>query len=145
MRYAFDVPGEPRGKGRPRAAVFAGHAKVYTPEATASYENRVALAFRQAYPLAEPSRRPLAVTLTFSFPLNKGDYTGKGFLGKHGKAKLSGKERHAKKPDVDNLVKSVLDGLNGIAFMDDSQICCITAAKRYATSPSCRVIICELD
>ena len=29
---------------------------------------------------------------------------------------------HTKKPDADNIVKSVLDGLNGIAYNDDSQV-----------------------
>ena len=39
------------------------------------------------------------------------------------------------KPDIDNLTKSILDALNGIAFVDDSQIVQITAAKEYAAEP----------
>jgi len=35
------------------------------------------------------------------------------------------------KPDVDNLVKAVMDGLNGIAYEDDSQVVRITARKEW--------------
>ena len=40
-------------------------------------------------------------------------------------------ESYTKKPDLDNLVKSVLDGLNGIAYVDDNQIIDIEARKEY--------------
>ena len=38
------------------------------------------------------------------------------------------------KPDLDNIVKSVLDGLNKIAFVDDSQIVRQSAKKRYGNA-----------
>lgn len=42
------------------------------------------------------------------------------------------KRRHpTAKPDLDNLTKAVQDALNGIAYMDDSQICIVHAAKHY--------------
>ena len=37
-----------------------------------------------------------------------------------------------KTPDIDNLLKTVLDGLNGVAFRDDAQVCEVVASKRYA-------------
>lgn len=37
--YIFSVPGKPQGKGRPRASVVAGHARLHTPAATQLYEN----------------------------------------------------------------------------------------------------------
>lgn len=33
------------------------------------------------------------------------------------------------KPDIDNIVKLVLDGLNGVAFEDDAQAIEVKAAK----------------
>ncbi len=36
--------------------------------------------------------------------------------------------------DIDNLVKFVLDSLNGIAYCDDSQICAIRSMKLYANA-----------
>lgn len=37
----FTVPGRPHGKGRPRATVVNGHARLYTPDTTAAYEAAV--------------------------------------------------------------------------------------------------------
>jgi len=39
---------------------------------------------------------------------------------------------NAKRPDLDKLVRAVLDGLTGILFPDDSQVIRIVASKRYA-------------
>lgn len=36
---------------------------------------------------------------------------------------------HVKKPDLDNVVKLVLDALNGVAWDDDQQVNCIFAKK----------------
>jgi Holliday junction resolvase RusA-like endonuclease len=36
-----------------------------------------------------------------------------------------------KRPDIDNLVKSVVDGLKGIAFNDDAQIAILHSTKGY--------------
>jgi len=41
--------------------------------------------------------------------------------------------RHANKPDVDNLVKLVLDALNRSGYwVDDAQVCEIATRKVYA-------------
>lgn len=37
------------------------------------------------------------------------------------------------KPDIDKLVRSILDGLTGVLFRDDSQVVSITARKHYGT------------
>lgn len=35
------------------------------------------------------------------------------------------------KPDVDNILKAVLDGLNGVAYEDDKQVVTARASKAY--------------
>lgn len=39
---------------------------------------------------------------------------------------------HTKKPDVDKLVRGVLDGLTGVLFNDDAQVVDLQTRKRYA-------------
>lgn len=48
---------------------------------------------------------------------------------------LMGEVRPTTKPDLDNLLKSVKDALNGVAYVDDSQIVTITAEKAYGEQP----------
>ena len=48
---------------------------------------------------------------------------------------LEGRRQHIVKPDLDNLVKAVLDGLNGIAWHDDAQIVELHISKKYVQSP----------
>ena len=35
------------------------------------------------------------------------------------------------KPDLDKLIRAVLDGLTGVAFEDDSQVILIQSSKTY--------------
>lgn len=46
-----------------------------------------------------------------------------------------------KKPDIDNLQKSVLDAINGYAWHDDNQISDIYAKKRYSFYPRVEIEI----
>jgi Holliday junction resolvase RusA-like endonuclease len=60
------------------------------------------------------------------------------------KAKTAMKNRetaHIKKPDLDNMAKSVLDALNGLAYIDDSQIYSLTLFKTYSEQPRTELFI----
>lgn len=53
-----------------------------------------------------------------------------------------GKYRHPiDRRDVDNLAKSVLDALNGIAWSDDGQVCILTVRKSYDDEPGTEITI----
>lgn len=43
------------------------------------------------------------------------------------------------KPDLDKLVRAILDALTGAAFHDDAQVTSITARKEYGPSPGVRI------
>ena len=45
--------------------------------------------------------------------------------------------------DIDNLSKSILDGLNGIAFEDDSQVAELHASKFFTESGACTRVTVE--
>lgn len=139
--YTIEVLGEPMGKQRPRATSFGGHTHIYTPSKTLSYEARFAHEFKEKYPEAKPLTGPISVEVIASFGLKKADYNSKGEPNKHGLAKLGGGELPTKKPDLDNILKAVLDGLNGIAFVDDSQVVAVAVRKLYALTPSVAVAV----
>ena len=59
-------------------------------------------------------------------------------------AKLAGAIRPTKKPDIDNCIKIIADALNGLAYVDDTQIVGVTAEKFYAEIPRVEVEITEV-
>jgi Holliday junction resolvase RusA-like endonuclease len=48
------------------------------------------------------------------------------------------------KPDLDNVMKAVLDALNGVVYADDSQVINLVATKRYSTDPRVEVYVHEV-
>ena len=50
-----------------------------------------------------------------------------------------------KKPDLDNVVKIVMDGLNGAAYDDDKQVVGLTAVKAYDYEPRVIVQVMEVN
>lgn len=130
----FTIPGEPKGKGRPR---FTKQGRTYTPDATTSYENLVRVIFMQAYPSYEPIPKdtPLTARLTAFYDIPKGASKKKALSMKNGEI------RPTKKPDTDNIAKIVLDALNGLAYHDDAQIVELTVIKTYSLIPRVEVSI----
>lgn len=58
---------------------------------------------------------------------------------------LSGEISYIKKIDSDNLAKSILDALNGVAYDDDSQVCLLIVQKLYAEVARVEVILEEIN
>lgn len=48
-----------------------------------------------------------------------------------------------KKPDLDNVLKSVLDGLQGVAYKDDKNITNARIRKRYGEEPRLEIYMTE--
>lgn len=48
---------------------------------------------------------------------------------------------HYIKPDLDNIIKAALDGINGIVFPDDCAVCQITASKAYSSTPRLSITV----
>lgn len=107
------IDGEPVPKGRPRLGA-RGH--TYTPAATLAAERALGWRVRERYPGLAPTGRPVGLDLTFR--------TAHDGRARRGRA------------DLDNLIKLVSDALNGIAWVDDSQVVAIRAAmERGAPDP----------
>lgn len=135
MRQVFTIPGAPVGKARPRVVVQGGKSHAFKPPKNALYEASVAEAYKQSFPGQEPLTGPITVVLRAYYPIPASWPQSK-------KAKaLCGLIQPTVKPDTDNVVKIVTDGLNGIAWEDDKQIVEIRASKEYSAMPRVEVEI----
>lgn len=130
----FEVPGVPVAQPRARATIQGGHARVYTAAASHPvnvFKAAVQIAARLAG--AHPTYQPVEMRVAFWFPRPKSMTW---------KTRPMPQMPCVKKPDVDNLFKSCADALNGIAYVDDSQIFSATIEKHICAggeSPRCVV------
>lgn len=93
--WQFTVPGPPIPKGRPRHNIKTGN--TYTPERTKQAEAIVGAEFRRQIVGYGPPRAGL-FRISCQFHVKRDD------------------------SDIDNLFKLVMDGLQGIAYLNDKQI-----------------------
>ena len=119
MDIKFTIPGPAQAKQRPRVNRNTG--RIYTPGATHKYEKLV----KESYgdnPCFEDQFINIKILFKFEVP--------KSYSKKKRAEALAGNLRPTK-ADIDNYIKSVLDGLNKVAFLDDRYIYSIEAIKVY--------------
>ena len=119
----FVVPAVPVAQPRQRHAIVAGRVRNYTPSShpVQAYKAAVMLAAKQAG-VRTPLDEPVAVEIDFYLPRPKRLMRRKD---------PDGPVPHTSKPDVDNLFKSTVDALTGLAWRDDTLIYETTARKWY--------------
>lgn len=111
----FVVHGDPVGKARARKGKGG---RFYTPPKTAEYERRIKQTAQAAMAGQSKAVGPVLVELTLFFALPS--RTRK-------KYRVTGP--HTKKPDIDNVAKCLLDGMQGLVYYDDKQVCSLSVAK----------------
>lgn len=121
------IPGEMRGKGRPRFSRAGGFPRVYTDERTANMESWVRLCAVEAGAKVLDGPVQLRVLVLSEVPAS--------WPKKRRAAALAAVERPGK-PDLDNVVKLLADALNGICWRDDKQVAEVLARKIYAEEAS---------
>lgn len=136
MRIQFEVPGKPQGKARQRSFIKRdGHIGSYTPKEQKNYETWIRLAYIEETSEMAPSDAPVSVEIMAYFDIPAS--TSK----KMRERMLEGQEWPTKKPDADNIIKSVLDGLNHIAYHDDKQVTVVVCQKMYDERPRLEVAV----
>ena len=136
----FTVPGKPQGKARARTGYNPKTKQVmsHTPDKTVLYENFIKTCYMQVTDKSFDNGQPLSISIVACFePI-------KSISKKQRELMLQNKVRPTKKPDIDNIIKAVLDALNGIAYKDDTQVVQVMAQKKYADKAFVEVEICEL-
>ncbi len=150
---SFIVPGPPVGKGRPKMTVIAKKAptsnpqnsyngkpysvKTYTPAKTAQYEQLVKYSFLEQTKQTTPIDGYIKLDIVARFGIPKS--TTK----KNRALMLSGEIRPAKIPDIDNITKAILDGLNKVLYKDDKQVIELSVKKEYSEDP-CVIVSYEI-
>jgi Holliday junction resolvase RusA-like endonuclease len=131
----FSVPGVPTPKGRPR---MTRRGRVYTPAKTVAYERTVSIVAQEAKSRLGGGmlfEGPVMVTIHCYFAVPKS-------WSRKRKAEML-HQPHTQLPDLDNLIKSVLDGMNHAhnIWADDKQVAAVTATKHWAEESSVLVRI----
>ncbi len=129
MRVSFTVVGDPVPKARARTVRKGGRTWSFTPKKVAVWEKVVKEEASKYFP--EPFNGPVALALAFYMK----------------RPKSRKKDNYVMTtPDLDNLEKAFLDGLNGVAYGDDKQVVVKNAVKRYVITgvPRVEVVVSAL-
>lgn len=129
------IPGRCMPKERPRFNMKTG--TVYTPKKTLDYESIVKA--NAAMNIGKPLEGAVEISVIVEQKIPK-SWSKKKKL-----AVLNGEEVVTSVQDLDNMLKSVTDGLNKIAYKDDRQIVKIVAEKRYSETDQVIVVIKEIE
>ena len=132
----FVVPGKPVPQPRARVSTRGGFARSYVPRQHPIHPYRVCIAEIAKAAGATVTEDAVSVTIcaTFARPKSHLNQTG---LRKT--APLLPRE------DVDNLAKSVLDALTGVAWHDDKQVASLQIVKSYGTAGATEVSIAKFS
>lgn len=118
MEYVVWIPGKPEPQGSKKGFIVNNRVVlVESAKGLKPWREKI----RSHWPPAAltVTERPIAMSMTFTFE----------------KPKSNKKLNHTQKPDIDKLIRAVLDALTGYAYHDDSQVVKITADKKWGIYP----------
>jgi Holliday junction resolvase RusA-like endonuclease len=126
------ISGQPVAQGRPRFARIGNGVRTFDPKKSSDWKAFIALMANSEG--VKPFPHGVALQMSVVFHLSR-------------PASVSVKKRPypTVKPDCSNMLKGVEDGLNGIAWHDDSQIVRIEMEKVYSDTPGIRIVVEEVE
>ncbi len=126
VRINFVLPGKPVAQGRPRFYRKGNFVVATDPKPSKVYKADIAYIAQKAREeagLEGMFEGPLGMQILAYFPCPKSKWRVKN---------PRPEEHHSKRPDADNIAKSVKDGLSGVLYHDDGQISELIVRKRIA-------------
>ena len=131
MSVTITIPGQPFGKQRHRVAAMGGKARAFNTAKNQRFEAVVQAIAAPHFP--QPIEGPVRLFIFATF---------------EPAASWSRKKRdehlhrpHTQKPDLDNVAKAIKDGLNRIAWADDSQVAELVVRKVWGLAPQTVVTV----
>lgn len=128
-KTSFYVLGIPATQGSKRAFVINGRARMResSSEKLHTWYTSVRTAAFNEFPA--PVAGPVCIRVRFEMPRPKAHYR----TGAHADAlRIDAPHWCEKKPDLDKLVRAVLDAMTAVVYRDDSQVVEISATMTYA-------------
>lgn len=140
MKITFTVPGQARGKERPRTIRFAdGRPHTYTPTRTKNTEDAIARAYEKAAHGLTFDDKIVSVKIRAFFQIPT------SWTKAEKERARQGLRQPCVKPDLDNIAKMFLDALNGVAYNDDKQIISMDVSKTYGEPARTEITIQEWE
>ena len=138
MEIKFTVPGSCMGKQRPRFSSRGKFVRAYTPAKTVNYENLVKMCYYTENKFRNKLEGAIIAEVTAIYPIPN------SVSNKKKQQMLTGEIQYTKKPDVDNIAKSLFDSLNDLAYKDDSYIIEMHIKKAYGDDPHTDITLKDL-
>ena len=113
--YFIVIPGRPVPKQRPRVG---RNGNIYTPRKTKQYEQLI------GWKAKEVIKQPLNGNVSLQIRV----YVKRDIF-----------------PDLDNIAKSVMDGLNNVAYIDDKQVACLVVQRLRGQEEKVEIEVDEFD
>lgn len=139
MKTVFFVESKPQGKARARTFYDkrADKMRSVTPEKTKSYEDLIRWSYK-ADGGKYMGESLVRVEIQAFYPIPKSWSKKKRYEATFEKI------RPTTKPDCDNIIKVVLDALNGVAYYDDKQVVSTACEKYYGETGYLKVTVEEI-
>ena len=147
----FLIPFEPKPQSRPRATIRGRHAAVYEDSKMMKWRKQVTDYIKENYD-GRYFDGAVRVEITFYMkapqnvskkPSKRAKDKAKQLYSKY----ISRLLWHVKKPDLDNLIKSLFDSISKseIVWSDDNIVCDLRARKLYSPNPRIEIEIEEIE
>jgi Holliday junction resolvase RusA-like endonuclease len=121
----FEVLGDPVPQPRARISTRGGFGRAYTPGDHPIHAYRAAVAAAARAAGAEPTdAAPITLIVDLVFARPKSHYR---------KAGLRADAPKLPRPDCSNVLKGIEDALNGVAWVDDTQVGKVIVEKTFGT------------
>lgn len=132
IEYSIEGIPRPQGSKRHVGGGIMLESSKYVKEWRAFARMKAVEAMQGNERIEKPVPVSLVVNFVFDRPLKH--FTKKGL-------RPEAPNCHTSKPDVDKLLRALLDSMSGVVFVDDGQVASLAVSKRYGKAPTTRVSV----